>query len=122
MYDWSKARWGDSDWRFNHLWKGFYYGDDAPDLDWDSYDSLIKYENDPVFGSSIRARRDELYNEENDRYWSDLERNYGFSRDDLNYPIRSGIYGRGGNGYNQGISLSDEFVNSYAFLGRLMKW
>lgn len=67
---------------------------------WNDYGALSKaysmYSGLPYFPDKINARMKELEAAENERYWSDYEKNTGMRRSNNLYPIRSGYYSYSG--------------------------
>lgn len=86
--------------------------------DWEDYESMQSWANSRVMGAFAGKRQQELANEENERYWEDLGRYYGFDPDNLPYPIRSGRYGNlagtgAGNYASAGYSATDSVMSLY---------
>lgn len=90
--DWDK--WKDPQYQFNRLVRDPFFPD-VEELDWNDYGSVKKWSNQPFVGGFFNARKSELEDEENERYWEDKARVNGFDLDDIKYPIRAGLYGSG---------------------------
>lgn len=111
--DWDKTGkdfWNDT----ARFWTGDY---DGPDWDIDSYESMKYWSSKPIFGSYAKSRAAQMENDENDRYWDDKLGHFGLSRDDVPYPIRSGMYSSHYDGFGT-VEASQSVIDLYS----LMKW
>lgn len=101
--------------KFNEYAKS--YGYDL--FEWDNYEMVQHNATLPVIGRIYDVRKQELAYEENKRYWSDKASNWGFSLDNVSYPIRAGVYGNEV-GVGDYFEASEAVINQ--FTKRLYKW
>lgn len=125
-YSWSNGGWrrsnmarlfgGLGEWSLNHGILRPIFGE----FDYNDYQSMGRWSDAPIFGSVARTRKTEMENEENERYWQDMARYYGFNPDNIPYPIRSGRYGQvsGGNTVSGGFEASKSVMSLYKPLPR----